>query len=71
MTDMVRVHAVADDLRGSARNLSDFATPEECRDTDFLLALDELVLECECCGWWVDADECDDDQHCEDCQRES
>ncbi len=64
-----RLHEVADELRGQCvRGLEDVATEEERRDTKFLEALDDLVILCDTCGWWVDADEMEDDQ-CEDCRE--
>jgi hypothetical protein len=52
-----RVNDVADDLRGTTKNLEDFATDEECEDLRFLHALDDLICLCDICGWWCDKDE--------------
>lgn len=29
--------------------------------------LDSQVMLCDCCGWWVEASEIDDDGNCTDC----
>lgn len=42
--------------------------PDEVFDVEGLAeALDERVRLCESCGWWVEADEIDDDSNCTDC----
>lgn len=37
-------------------------TLEECR------ALDDIVLNCVACNWWVEAGECDEDGVCSECR---
>lgn len=37
-------------------------------DPDLCAMLDDITMRCECCGWWVEPCELDDDQECEDCQ---
>lgn len=32
--------------------------------------IDQLTVECNCCGWWVDAEDIDDMGNCTDCQDE-
>ncbi len=62
-----RVNQVAAELLGQClKSLEDVSTEQE-RTLQFLRELDDLVMECQQCNWWVDADEVDDDQHCEDC----
>ncbi|HZX80107.1 MAG TPA: hypothetical protein VFE72_04025 [Lysobacter sp.] len=71
----VRIHEVADALRGTSRPLASalravFGDPTmdvEAVPTPLLLELDGLVMECEDCGWWCDTDELDDEQVCADC----
>ena len=32
--------------------------------------VDEQIMCCSSCGWWVDVAECDDEGNCSDCQDE-
>lgn len=58
-----RAQALADELLGTCDGL-----PEHVLDDgDLASALDELVLCCECCGWWCESHEIDDRGNCEDC----
>ena len=62
-----RADAIADHLLGTCNPL-----PDEVLDTEGLAeALDELVLCCETCGWWVESHEIDDSGNCEDCAGET
>jgi len=63
-----RLDEVVDQLIGTCLPLSGVLTEEEMEDRIFLAALDERALECECCGWWYEPDELDDDQVCRDCR---
>lgn len=69
MTD--RATECADELNGSCKSLSDVATPDEINNMEFCNALDALVMQCESCGWWVDAEEINTDSgeaRCNDCE---
>lgn len=35
---------------------------------ELLRSLDDMVMECQCCNWWVEASEVDDDGACEECR---
>lgn len=63
-----RALAVAEVLNGSCIGLSAAATRAERASPEFCDALDELVRECECCNWWVETYEVDENGHCSDCQ---
>lgn len=62
-----RAEEVAENLQGTAKNLEDESTEEERNNADFCARLDELVLECETCGWWCETGEICKDGHCDDC----
>lgn len=64
MSDLQKqVQEIADKLLGSCE-----PTPDEVYDTEgFAELLDERVGCCETCGWWVEADELNDDWVCGDC----
>lgn len=70
MTIEKRAQEVGHDLLGTCAMLEQFATPEEIADRAFCAALDEQVMECQCCGWWCESGEMNDDQHCEECQAD-
>lgn len=66
-----RAEEVADDLRGTGnKSLEDESTEEERNNADFCARLDELVVECETCGWWVETDEICKEGHCDDCHSD-
>lgn len=62
-----RAEEVAENLQGTAKDLNDESTEEERNNADFCARLDELVLECETCGWWCETGEICKDGHCDDC----
>lgn len=64
--NQTRIDEVADMLRGTAKCRHEVVTDEEEDDAEFLSALDESVIECETCGWWVDADEANEGI-CDEC----
>jgi hypothetical protein len=67
-----RVCEVAAALEGSCQDLSAVATEAEREDTEFLLALDEQVFCCDCCGWWCNADERGEEgDTCTDCEEDA
>lgn len=55
-----RVNEVAEALNGTAKSLHDAATDAEINDIEFCTALDEVVGQCDDCGWWTDADDLDE-----------
>jgi len=71
MPDMVkRAREVADDLIGTARDISEFASTEEINNQKFCCELDAIIFSCELCGWWCSVDELQDESgndHCNDC----
>lgn len=70
IVDMNRVEAVAEGLRGSCMyDVDDFATTDEQESVEFLSALDELVLQCDTCGWWCETSDIDEDGNCIDCNE--
>ncbi len=60
-----RAQKIADDLLGTSEALPD----EVLEDQDLAEFLDDLIMLCDTCGWWVETSEMDDDQNCEDCQE--
>lgn len=56
-------------LLGTAKNLHSLGVTFEVAsgDTLFCRRLDELVFECQECGWWCSVDELHNDELCEDC----
>lgn len=62
---------VADALIGTSNSLVDAVGSELwlLDSQSFLNALDGLVMECACCGWWLEAPMVDDNQECEDCHE--
>lgn len=67
LTTSERAHEVADDLKGTARDLSEFATAEEINNIKFCCELDALIFSCQLCGWWCDVDEMEQDDICIEC----
>lgn len=63
-----RALVVADQLLGTCKSLSDFATEDEQNNREFCAVLDDHVLSCEQCNWWCDANEVNDEGVCNDCK---
>jgi hypothetical protein len=59
-----QAQVLADELLGSSEPLPEYVI----EDTDLCQHLDELALMCECCSWWVEPHELDEEGDCEDCQ---
>jgi len=60
-----RAEQVAHDLLGTAGTM-----PDDVIETEGLAELvDDMVMECGFCGWWVDPNELDEDQMCADCSN--
>lgn len=60
-----------DAIQGSNKTLtticSDFGFEEEDLTEDQLDEIDATYVHCPCCGWWVEAGEMVDEEHCTDC----
>lgn len=57
-------------MSGVADILEQLGLPAYEDDKTFCATLDQLVFECDCCGWWCDTDEVADvsnDMVCEEC----
>ena len=68
-----RAHEIADHLIGTCQSIHGEVTDEEQDDTVLMSELDELVFECEGCGWWCSTDELNNDgprQLCDECNSE-
>lgn len=70
-----RAHEIADELIGTARSKHDAMTQEEIDDPTLEAALNDLVFECDCCGWWASTDELHNledanRQLCDECHEE-
>jgi hypothetical protein len=68
-----RAHEIADDLIGTCRSLHDFTDEDEI-DNDLLMAkLYDLCFECDCCGWWADIEELNNEDSsrelCDECHE--
>ena len=62
-----RAREVSEDLIGTCRDLSDFASEQEINDETFCNELDALCFCCDQCGWWSAVEEEDDDNVCLEC----
>lgn len=60
----------AEDVAGRLNGTCDGLTDDELEDQEMLLELDNLIWMCECCGWWVEVHETNDNGICEDCRDE-
>jgi len=67
---IARANEVAEALMGTAKNLEDESTEEERNNGDFCDQLDQQVLQCDTCGWFVETAEICADSNCEDCHKE-
>lgn len=65
--NLIRVQACADELLGSATTITEVLTAAEQDNQKFLEALDERVMQCDACGWWVEADDVNGDNVCSEC----
>lgn len=59
---------IAEELVGTAKCLNDVVSPEEANDASLMDDVQCLVVECETCNWWVDADDVDEEGDCLECQ---
>lgn len=64
------VELVATDLLGTCASLDECIEANDYH-SDFtqeqMERLDELALQCECCSWWHEPSEVDDEGKCEEC----
>lgn len=58
---------VAYDLLGSCGNFPDEVEHLTRESTLFCSTVDDITMECTCCGWWCEAGEVNIDGVCEDC----
>lgn len=73
------IRKVAETLEGSCKSLDDVLCDVfdyengTLTSTDLpielLRELDDIVMECQSCSWWVEASEVDDDSVCEECRN--
>lgn len=70
-----KIVAVAEFLQGTSKSLEDgleseFGEGADVTDFDIelLRTLDDITMQCECCNWWCETSELDDDQVCDDCR---
>jgi hypothetical protein len=62
---------VGEALLGSCQSIADALGEDEQHLVDnmeFCKALDGTAMLCDCCGWWVEPEEIDDNGDCEQCQ---
>lgn len=67
------LNAICEAIEGTCRDLETVVEELTSRDFDDLTVgelqeIDNCVVCCETCGWWVDAGGVDEDGNCEDCQ---
>lgn len=74
-TNGIDIEEVIDYLLGTCKSL-DEGISEIYEDKDFTdltlnqcTILDDNIMCCECCGWWVNSHEIDENNFCEDCQE--
>lgn len=69
--DVNRIQEIADELLGTPTCFKSVLELDEIADADVLqVQVEELVMECDVCGWWHDIDDLDDTSGsliCEDC----
>ena len=54
---LTRVQQAGEELAGTCLNLTDVVSDLERDDGAFMIELDNIVFECEGCGWWCRTDE--------------
>lgn len=65
-----RARDLAPRLLGTCMSLAEALGPNEehlINNAEFCSELDQHVLECTKCSWWVETDEINGDGECEDC----
>lgn len=73
MLTQKELNDICEAIEGTCRDLETVVEELTSRDFDDLTVselqeIDNCVVCCETCGWWVDAGEVDEDGNCEDCQ---
>ncbi len=65
---------IAEDLRGTCKTLDDVLEAMgyniDDMSTDMLASLDDEVMLCDTCGWWIEACEMEDGYECNDCKED-
>lgn len=74
MITLENIMQLACDLEGTCASLETrldelFGIELDDIPYDLLVALDERVMLCECCGWWVESADIDDDSICSECRK--
>lgn len=64
-----RAHEIADELIGTCRPKHDAMTQQEIDDPALEAALNDLIFECDSCGWWASTDELNNDGELEGCDE--
>lgn len=68
-----RAHEIAEELIGTAMSKHDRMTQEEINDSTLEAALNDLMFECDCCGWWCSTDELNNEdpsrELCDECDE--
>lgn len=70
-----QLNEICENLQGTCEDL-ETAVQAAGLEYDYLTSaefqeIDSCVVHCECCGWWVDAGEVDENGYCDDCQEEN
>lgn len=67
------LNAIAQDLEGTCQMLDVVVQRHGAKYSDLktedFLALDDHVICCSCCGWWIDANEVGELDICEECSQ--
>lgn len=69
-----RAHVIADGLIGTCLSIHAEVSDEELDDIQLMSELDEIIFECEGCGWWCSTDELNNGgarNLCNDCEEEA
>lgn len=64
-----KAEELADRLLGTCLSLHDLDDEGAIEDPDVLEALDDRVRCCECCGWWAETHDVDEEGNCSDCRE--
>lgn len=63
---------LAEQLLGTCNNeLGEPLYEKYSLNADFTSTFDDLVFNCDCCGWWFEANEQDEEYRCEGCHDEA
>ncbi len=69
-----KMSEIAEELRGTCKTLDEVLEGHgldyNCVPVEMLDTLDEDVMLCDWCGWWVESSEIDDDSVCKECKED-